>query len=52
MADQKVNIVLTIDGSGALTKATANVGKLEKELDKTSKAYNKTENSHMVQDHL
>ena len=33
MADQKVNIVLTIDGSGALTKATANVGKLEKELD-------------------
>ena len=38
MADQKVNIVLTIDGSGALTKATANVGKLEKELDKTSKA--------------
>ena len=43
MADQKVNIVLTIDGSGALTKATANVGKLEKELDKTSKAYNKTE---------
>ena len=45
MADQKVNIVLTIDGSGALTKATANVGKLEKELDKTSKAYNKTEKS-------
>ena len=32
MADQKVNIVLTIDGSGALTKATANDWKTRKRI--------------------
>ena len=41
MADQVVNIQLTIDGGGTLTKATADMGKLNKEVDKNTKSKKK-----------